>query len=462
MRPVTFAELGQLTAASAVPFELRLPETGALSGWTCREILRVLPGRRLVVRAAMAGGDDVVLKLFYGSGHRRYCLREGRGLEWLAAAGLPVPDRLGRLTACGLSGLILRYLPDVRPVLDVDQGALETLAEQFGRLHAAGYRQTDQHLDNFVISRGVVHALDGDGVRRRAPLGGRRAELDNLALLAAQRAPRYDGGLPGLLAAYARGRGTPPPALGSFRRRLARWRRVRMHRYLAKSRRNCSEFAVRREPGRTTYAVRGEGEGALLRLFARPLDRTAVEFLPGEVLKAGNSATVVRTLDQPRLVVKRFNVKSFGHGLRRTLHRVPRYRRAWMYGQLLTLLDIPTARPMLLVEEQRLFWRGVAYLAQSDLGGLDLPAEVAARGLSEARCTEIADLFSMLRSAGLCHGDTKASNFVVHQDRVHLIDLDAMRLSSRGTKADVRRFLANWSGPERARLEKAFAEAGLL
>ena len=68
----------------------------------------------------------------------------------------------------------------------------------------------------------------------------------------------------------------------------------------------------------------------------------------------------------------------------------------------------------------------------------------------------------MLRSAGLCHGDTKASNFIVYQDRVHLIDLDAMRMAARGFEDDVARFLDNWPAPERRRFEAAFGQAGLL
>ncbi len=456
-------DLPALTADVPVPFELVLPGSEASGGWTCHEVLRVLPGRRLVVRARHAGMDrDVILKLFHGRGHRRYCERERSGLEAMADAGLAVPARLSEVSGPGISGLVLEYLPGATAVRDTDQRAMETVAEYFGRLHAAGFRQTDQHLGNFVVCRNVVHAVDGDGVRRRRRPFGQRGDLDNLALLAAQRSPALDAGLPGLLSAYGRGRGMTSPAPEVFRRRLAGARHTRMVRYLAKTRRDCTEFAVRRSPERATFAVRGRGEALLARLFDHPLDESASAFLPGEVLKAGNSATLIRTAGNEPVVVKRFNIKSRRHGLRRMLRRHPRYRRAWMFGQLLTLLAVPTARPLALVEERRGLWRGVAYLIQTDLSGMDLRAEIASTGLSDDRCAEVTALFAMLRSAGLSHGDTKASNFIVHEGRVHLIDLDAMRLSRRGLETDLIRFLDNWDAPERMRFEAAFGQAGLL
>jgi tRNA A-37 threonylcarbamoyl transferase component Bud32 len=104
----------------------------------------------------------------------------------------------------------------------------------------------------------------------------------------------------------------------------------------------------------------------------------------------------------------------------------------------------------------------VAFLIQRDLGDRNLRDEVAESGLSEARCREIARLFCQLRAAGLTHGDTKATNFLVADGTVHLIDLDALRLDATGTAADVKRFLENWDEPERERFVAAFHDAGLL
>ena len=208
-----------------------------------------------------------------------------------------------------------------------------------------------------------------------------------------------------------------------------------------------------------TFAVRGEGEPSLAMMLDDPQQLVDT----GQIRKAGNSATVVRIEGGASIVVKRFNVKSSSHGLRRSMRLIPRFRRAWSGGQLLHFLRIPTARPLALLEERTGPLRGVAYLVMRDLGTRDLRTEVAQHGLSERRCEEVTELFVQLKAAGLSHGDTKATNFLVHEGALHLIDLDALRIGSKmGSKRDVRRFLENWPEVERARFEASFQKAGLL
>ena len=466
MNRLPASRLADLPGTASVPFLLDLQA----GGWLVLQVLRSLPGRRLVVLARQEDTPDarpVVLKLFFGRGHLRYLRRERRGLDRMTLAGLRVPERRQVISEPDLSGLVLEHLPDARPGAETDRAALETIAGYFGRLHGAGFLQSDPHLANFVVSGGRVYAVDGDGIRRwRGPFRGVR-ERTNLAFLAAQRGPEEDAGLPGMLAAYSQERGRPAPPLHAFRTALARARRARMRKYLKKTLRDCSEFAVSRGFRRHTYALRGTGEGAvanMLGTIAYPdgMKEEGTGFLPGEVLKAGNSATVIRTAAPDPAVVKRYNLKNARHALRRMLRRRPRYRRAWMYGHLLHFLQIPTARPLALVEERRGPWRGVAYLMQEDLQGPDLAAEAAGSGLSDARMEEVVEIFRRLNSFGLCHGDTKASNFLIHRGRVHLIDLDAMCFSGRGSARDVNRFLENWTGTERERFEAVFRQAGLL
>ena len=87
---------------------------------------------------------------------------------------------------------------------------------------------------------------------------------------------------------------------------------------------------------------------------------------------------------------------------------------------------------------------------------------MAEQGLSQSRAAEVARLFVLLKRARLTHGDTKSSNFIVCDGRLHLIDLDAMRTGTTGFDKDVQRFLANWEGDVRARFEAAFQAVALL
>ena len=174
-------------------------------------------------------------------------------------------------------------------------------------------------------------------------------------------------------------------------------------------------------------------------------------------LKEGNSATLALVPGKGRdLVIKRYNVKDWRHGLR----RAPRPSRAWISWQganVLAHLGLPTPRALGLREERWGPLRRVAYLITEASEGVPLEAWVNARGevpvpgwLDQA----LLELLSALDAAGLSHGDLKASNFLVEESRrrLLLIDLDAMRLhrcrhrQRRARQRDLRRFLANWDG----------------
>ncbi len=483
MRRIDGSQLAALSDDLAVPFILDLSD-GAMSGqWWVSRVLRVLPERRLVVQAVAVEPDSDgsspglaeagrILKLFVGAERERYCERERRGLGWLDEAGLPVARVLDQIQTRAVTGLVIDYLNEAEVVSATDQGAVERVATLLARMHEAGLWQEDLHLKNFMVSPDGVHAIDGDGVRRRANAVPPGAGLADLALLAAQRPPSMDDLAPVLLSTYCSTRGwKKPPAEGEFRQKLDHARRGRMRRYLKKTFRDCTEFAVVRDESRLYFSARGPGERVLESIRSAGILARGEALLAAETVKLGNSATLVRTEATVPVVIKRYNIKNFSQGLRRMLRPTPRFRRAWMMGRLLNFLDLPTAKPLALIEERRRilsflpflsFLPDVAYLVMEDLGERDLATEVAESGLSDARCLELTELFALLKRAGLTHGDTKATNFLIHHDRVHLIDLDAMRMGLSGFDHDLERFLDNWAAEERRQFETAFQQAGLL
>ncbi len=415
-----------------------------------------------------AGGHQRVLKLFLGAGARRRCRREVRGWARLAAAGMATPRLLGELLG-GLhdpvhqpsaAALLFDYLPDVRPLAADDHRGVAAAAAVLGRLHHAGLCYRDLHLGNFLQdSRGVVHVVDGDGVGRVA--GGRmrrRRSLEELGILCAQRSPLADDRLGEVDRAYAAARGWS----AGDRRRLAalaaatvRQRRRRIRRYLRKAQRDCSEFHQHRTWRQWVVAVREAWDPEVAAFAAAPENA-----LHGaSVIKDGNSATVFRIrLGGRSRVVKRYNLKGPWHALRRALKPVARFRLAWRNGQRLHFLGIATARPLALVEQRCGPWRGIAYLLMEDLGDRDLAMEVASHGLTPERLAQVSDLFRALSAAGLRHGDTKASNFLVAAGGLALVDLDGMA-EGEGNGRDRQRFLENFDHlPDvRERLRAAFA-----
>lgn len=445
-RPLSLAELQAQGRDLPTPFILEgslnpAPDDGPIE---CLEVLRVLPGRRIVMRARL-GARQCALKLFVGDRAALSARRERAGLELLAASGVDTPELIADLhLPGGGEGILVDWLAGSRPVDEEDVQGLADVAAALARLHANGAIQHDAHLNNYLRDAdGMLHAIDGDGVRRPARLR-RRQELANLALLLAQLPPPDATRLPVVAEAYWRARWGSDPGpdeLAALQRRVHAQRAGRMRRYLRKTLRDCSEFHGERKNGRFVVCARNAWTAQMAEFVDRPEDH----LVAGTVLKAGNSATVMRLrIGETAYVVKRYNVKGFFHGLRRALRPTPRYRVAWLSGHRLLRLGIATPRPVALLEARQGL-ATVAYLVMEDLGAArDLAQAVAGEGYTAGVGRAVAGLFRGLRDAGLVHGDTKASNFLVRDASVYLIDLDAMKPGSQTRSRDVARFLANW------------------
>ena len=442
--------------------DVEVPFSVALDGEPCRvnRIFRLLPGRRLTALGRWRG-RDLVVKLFLGSGAARYCARERRGVERLAASGTPTPELLGDAVAApGGRALLFDYLPDAQPLAAGDADGAMLAVRLLAGLHGHGLVHRDPHLANFIRSGSKLWVVDGDGVgrlRRR----GEVAELRALAEFLAQHPPALDAWLEKLLGGYADRRNWAADAdrMGRTKRLVAAARRRRVRRYLAKTERPCTEFHTASNWRWRCLVKRAWRSDAavLAQAFAQDPEGGLKN---AEVIKDGHSATVFRAeIGGSPVVVKRYNIKSCGHRFRRWFKR--RALTAWRNGHRLELLAIPTAEPLALVERRWGPLTGRCYLVMEDKGGLDLGTEALANGWLPGRLDQVAALLQLLKAAELGHGDTKASNFLIHDGRVHLIDLDALS-PRRDHAADVTRFLDNFDGSLRAQAEAQFAAAGLI
>ena len=449
-------DIARLGRRVEVPFDI------LLDGEPCRidRVFRLLPGRRLTALGHWQGGD-LVVKLFMGSGAARYCARERRGVERLLASGTPTPALLGEAVAAGGGrALLFDYRADARPLEpgDVD-GALRAVGLLAG-LHEHGLIHRDPHLDNFILSEGKLWVVDGDGVGRLWRRG-ESVELGALADFLAEYPPSLDSRLERLLGGYAdcRDWGADADRTVKAKRLLARSRGRRLRRYLAKTERNCTAFhAASNWRWRCLVKRAWRGDAVVLvQAFAQDPEG----FLENaQVIKDGRSATVFRLrLGGSAVVVKRYNIKSPSHRLRRWFKR--RAVTAWRNGHRLGLLMIPTAEPLALIERRWGPFTSRCYLVMEDRGDLDLGTEALAQGWLPGRLDQVAALFQQLQAAELGHGDTKASNFLVHAGQVHLIDLDALS-RRRDPAADVARFLDNFDGDLRTQAEAHFTAVGLM
>ena len=441
------------------PLEIALADGNC----TVEEIHRLLPGRRLAARGSHRG-RDVFFKLFFGNGARRACERDRQGVELLRSSGVDTPQLLLETATAQPGGhaLVFEFLEQARPIGTGEfpeagnHAALAAAA--LACLHGRGAVHRDANLDNFMVSGGRLYVVDGAAVRGTRGALAEPASLKALAAFLAEYPPAEDDRVPGLLSRYETGRGWLEGAsrLSRLEAELAEARRLRVRRYLAKTERDCTEFHVERDWRRVVLARRSYWTGALAGFAKEPQACLA----DAERIKNGRSATVFRLhLDGEPVVVKRYNVKSASHRVRRWFRH--RSRIAWRNGHRLAFLGIPGAEPVALIERRWGPLRAESWLVMPDCGSHDIQAEVEARGWADHLLDGVVRIFRDLKTAGLLHGDTKASNFLVQDGTVRLIDLDGMRESPRYT-ADVARFLRNFDGQPLTEAQARLAAEGLL
>lgn len=454
------ASVGRLAELDRDPplpfrFDLTLGKGGVRA--ICTAVLRAQPGRRMVLRATV-DGRELILKAFFGPRADRDGRRERRGVAALRGSGVATPELLGIGRGGGARILAFELLDDAREpsVGDVDE-LLATLA----RMHRGGIRQRDLHPGNFLVSGTRVFAIDGGGVAVSKPVRGARCVSD-VARLLAHYPSHALGSLAALAAAYERAAGVvlPKRASTDLHARVARSRRDRLAKFMAKTHRDCTAFSVREEPRRRIVVQRGDDDPRLEAIIADP-DRAVAS---GEPLKRGNTAAAVRCGD---FVVKRYNVKDPWHLLRLRWRRT-RALKAWRAGHGMRFAGLATPRPRALIEMNRPRVGGaVAFLVVDHVEGERLDLAVDGAGIDPDLNGPLARMFGAWRELRFAHGDTKANNFVVKDGDVHVLDLDAAVFHrggwrfARAYRRDRMRFLANWPNAPASLRDAVTAETGV-
>lgn len=464
-RPVTATDLLHAGLESS-PFVLMLEGSdGKETPLSCEELIRVIPGKRLVCRGEW-GGKGVFVKLYLGN--NKHWQAELQGLKALHAAAIAAPLVVHAGTADhGAIDVIL-----LEPVLaartfeaaweqaqaeSVRIGLLEQAARTIARHHSAGLEQQDIHLDNFLLSGDQLYTIDGGGIHisRHGELSIRQSR-DNLALFLAQFYPRFDYLSAAVLAAYSNERGWAEEVVtaAKLQRRIGHFRRRRRRHFLNKVLRNCTAFACDRNWRYFRVYDRSMASGKMLEFFADP--DVSLRHPEMRYLKQGNTCTLwLARVDGRQLVVKRYNIKGLAHRIGRAFRRT-RAAVSWKNAHRLGMYGISTARPVALLEQRLGPLRGKAWYISEYVEGDDVlqlctqPApQVAA---IRAATQQVVELLWQLAQCRISHGDMKGSNFILAAGEPVLIDLDAMQehvsrlLFHSAQRRDVQRFMRNWDG----------------
>ncbi|OPA95132.1 serine/threonine protein kinase [Pseudomonas fluorescens] len=450
--------------APELPITLELADAAGPGQLQLLSLLRVLPGERYV-GAAVWRGRPVLAKLLVGGKAARHFQRELTGVRLLAEQGLTTPLLLADGLQEGEGGWLLfdfiegaeslgdawQAVESLPPLADEQTAVLAEALGAIAQMHAKGLWQEDLHLDNLLRQDGKLYLIDGAGIRVEEagkPLSRQRV-LENLGVFFAQLPKNLEPFTEELLVYYLLSNGEhalPLEALEKQVRKVSAWR---LKDFLSKVGRECTLFSVVRGAF-GLRAIRREEEPAMLPVLAQAdalLDQ-------GRLYKTGGTATVgkVEVAGRP-LVIKRYNIKSFAHWLKR-FWRPSRAWHSWREGNRLAFLGIATPKPLAVLEKRFLWLRSRAYLVTEYLPGPDIIERFAPYvehgDAPESELLALDQLFAQLIRERISHGDFKGHNLFWAGDRWSLIDLDAM--CQHGSDAsfasafarDRARFMRNW------------------
>jgi len=417
------------------PFDIKL-NTGEIL--TCIKFLRLLPGKRIVCKAKLQS-KPVIAKFFVGPNHAaRQARRETDGLNILHAAGIAAPKIILKTTLSnGIIVVITEYLEDAFTIStllkatlekETKKNILEKIFELIAQFHKAGLAQNDLHLDNFIFKDNVLYAIDAANLKKKvAPLPS-GAAVKNLALFFAQ----FDkNSYPLLLKAFAAYAQLNPELPVSEKQLLVEARKQKRqiwNKFSKKIFRNCTDIVAQRTFNRVMLCKREYYTDEFVDFLNNP-DLTIEK---ATLLKKGKSSTValIEILGQ-KFVVKRYNIKNHLKLIRRQFPP-SRVQRSWLYAHLLGFHNIPTPKPIAILEKRLGPFRTTGYLITEYLSSHDLQHSLELAKDNPKVQHEIlirfAQTLKKLAEHNISHGDFKATNFFNTLPAVSIIDLDAMTL----------------------------------
>lgn len=444
---------------------------------TVKQVVRTIPNRRYVCSGEF-NHRAVYAKIFTGKSATAYALRDKAGAELLQQANILTPELLlAKALNDGVYILIYAAVENTQNAEEVWRSSdaeqrfllMQQLLQTVALHHQAGLLQTDLHLKNFLVQKhagqsDVIYTLDGDGIRRLSPWLRQREQLRNLATLFSKMDVLDDGWIAELHVRYCAQLRlkSSPQAVARVWQLTQKIRNQVANGYADKKVfRNCTDVKVTQNFRQfmavaSGFNLESDAPAGILNSMDEYLQD------PQRNIKNGNTCTVGKALlvSQP-LVIKRYNIKNFWHGLNRAL-RVSRAAKSWANAHRLIISNIATAKPLALLEGRFGCLRRRAYYLSAYVDAPDVKqffTSAIAESDKQIAARNVAALFYKLYLLGYSHGDCKATNIKIVNLAPVLIDLDAMQshFGSRLSSAilgnwcfkkkhikDLKRFMKNW------------------
>jgi len=446
-----------------LPFSLSIDGTHELL--TCERLLNIISGKRAVFLGSWKK-QKVVAKLFFQPlKMNRHIRREASGINALLKAGILTPDLLftGKTKDKKVAVLLFKYIYPSKELgevwnatenVKVKRNLICKLMGILAKMHQAGIKHLDLHLNNFLIKNDEIYTIDGTSIKwdKKCRSLKVRNRINNLALLFAQfTLPDYFI-VYDLYAEYVKASRLRDnkDIFDKLQLQIKRWRRWRIKNYIELNLKQYSELTCRKSFTRFMLCKRAYDTPAMAVFLDNP-DKI-INDPKSLFLKKGNSSTVIRIkIDEHDLVVKRYNIKNIKHRLRRFL-RPSRATHSWKSAHLLLILGIATPMPVAMLERRFGYFRSKAYFVYEHIDGPNAIDFFNAGSLQQKRdvAKRILDIFKTLAIAKISHQDMKGTNIIIHQKHPVLVDLDAMcmhisrRRFEHAHRRDISIFFENW------------------
>lgn len=372
-----------------------------------------------------------------------------------------------------LSVLLFEPLHEPQNVFDVWKSAddekrselLHALIPFIAKVHQTGTFKENLHLKNFALNSSNVYLIELDQVikaKDKLPLNERQS-LKNLGFMFAQLPPRYSSLCATLYPLYIKTRDMVFTLAGLTRLQkwIVHWRKYFLHHLDRKIFHNNEKISYSKEWRRLFICDRGYETKSLHALLAAP--DVAMQMSDAKLIKAdANTALAKIEVDGRSIVIKRFNPANLWQKIKWALKSSPASRN-WRNAHRLKILDIPTPKPIAVLEK-----RFGPFCLESYFISEYIPGENLQKYVTELKNTEelgkVADnllgILADLSDMQITHGNLQATNVLINKQKPFLIDLEKVR-SHRFRRVWIKaaiherkQFMQNWeNAPE---LQKVF------
>lgn len=418
------------------PFTIQLDEK---SVFTAKSVLRIVPHRRLVAYGLWQGKPAVAKLFFSKKSSQQQVEKELNGVKVLTHSKIPTPALYYHaIYDQKVEVLIFEYIEDSRNLLDIwqqdtDRGEVErhlqNIMVELATHHVLGVIQRDLHMKNFLITEKCIYTLDGAQVEVKQQLLPKSKSIKNVALFLSQLGIGCEALQEKLFKHYARSRGwllKREDVLELFFQ-IKKWNAIRWINYGKKIFRRCSNFDIKSSSRYRAIFDREYASRDFLSFLENP--EAAFADPNAKILKAGNSSTVIKfTINNRELLIKRYNIKSSLHFLRRCL-RMTRAANTWRITNKLALFFVPVAKPVAIIEKSYWGLKGTSYYISEYIEGELASNYIAKHRDDEHKITLFAQrltgLLKNIAKLKIAHGDLKITNVIVNkEDNPLLIDFD--------------------------------------